>query len=60
MARIIEKPKEKTVKCHNCTSVIGYTFDDVSYSRDSDGDVRRLITCPKCNARIAVSEFSRE
>lgn len=59
MARIVEKPKEKTVKCHNCTSVIGYTFDDVSCSVDSDGDVRRRITCPKCNVMIAVPEFSK-
>ena len=51
MARIIEGPKEKTVRCDSCEALIGYLPEEVQYS-DSDHYAAtryQRVKCPRTN-----------
>lgn len=51
MARIIEGPVEKKVKCQECGSVIGYLPEEVEehHGRDMSGgpDGYKRVKCPR-------------
>jgi hypothetical protein len=68
MARVIEKPREKEIRCRNCYALIGYDNSDIKtitlsfpldyykITEEHKSISLRTLTCPYCEKSIYLDE----